>query len=253
MTRPDQGNIPGRLRRRTSRIGAFLTKLLLLLIALPVIYLLGALILGVVPVHPAWRDAPEGVTVWLTTNGVHAGLTMPSRNDVADWTVLYPPRPGVANDTVTVGWGDRTFFLNVPTWADLKASTAIYALSGLDGSVMHVEYDTAPLSGPDAIALTLTPEAYAALVSFIRQSTALDVNGRAIPVTGRSYASNDTFYEAHGRYSLFRTCNQWTRDALAAAGVRAPAWSPFDKALFWQLRGGHSGDNGAPALPSSPP
>ena len=41
------------------------------------------------------------------------------------------------------------------------------------------------------------------------------------------YASYDTFYEARGRYTMANTCNQWTSDTLAAAGVRTGRWTPF--------------------------
>jgi hypothetical protein len=35
------------------------------------------------------------------------------------------------------------------------------------------------------------------------------------------------FYTARGTYHIGNTCNQWTSDQLAAAGVRIGTWSPF--------------------------
>jgi uncharacterized protein (TIGR02117 family) len=213
------------------------------LILTPLLYLAAALVLGAIPLNRDWRSADDGVTVWLTTNGVHAGLAMPARHVLMDWTVLFPPvhnahRNDVdADDYVTVGWGDRTFFLDVPQWRDLKVSTALNAIGGRDGAAMHVEYGPAPTHDATAIPLTMTPEDYARLVAYIRHSTTVDGSGSAIWIPGHHYDVNDAFYEANGRYSLFVTCNQWTRDALAASGVRVPVWSPFDKALFWQLHG----------------
>ncbi|TCV93875.1 uncharacterized protein (TIGR02117 family) [Luteibacter rhizovicinus] len=240
-----------------ARLWSILWRGMLAIFLLPVVYLVAALLLGWLPVNRDWHDADRGITVWLTTNGVHAGLTMPIRNESMDWTALFPVRPpdgpsGSSPEVVTVGWGDRTFFLNVPTWNDLDASTALYALSGLDRTVMHVEYEKSPVPGPDAVALTLTPEAYGRLVAFIRASTTMDANGRAVPIEGHGYGENDAFYEAQGHYSLFTTCNQWVRDALSAAGVRAPWWAPFDKPLFWQLRRDASGDNTLPGVPPHP-
>ena len=213
------------------------------LILAPLVYVASAFILGAIPVNRDWRAADDGVAVWLTTNGVHAGLAMPARNAQADWTVLFPPAHNAngtavgADGYVTIGWGDRSFFLEVPRWRDLKASTALKAITGRDATAMHVEYGSAPTDGPTAIRLTMTPEAYARLVAFIRRSVTLDGTAASVWIPGRHYDVNDAFYEANGRYSLFVTCNQWTRNALAASGVRAPLWSPFDKALFWQLRG----------------
>jgi uncharacterized protein (TIGR02117 family) len=212
------------------------------IIVAPLLYLATALVLGAVPVNRDWRPADDGVTVWLTTNGVHAGLAMPARHALMDWTTLFPPVHNAhANDTdddryVTIGWGDRTFFLDVPQWRDLRASTALKAITGRDGAAMHVEYGPAPTRDATAIRLTVTPEAYARLVAYVRQSVTLDDTGASVWIPGHHYDTNDAFYEAGGRYSLFVTCNQWTRDALAASGVRVPVWSPFDKALFWQLR-----------------
>lgn len=207
------------------------------LVALPLLYALAALFLGLVPVHRDWRPAADGIAVWLITNGVHAGIAMPVRNDTIDWSTVFPRedmRDG-RGDYVTVGWGDRRFFLDTPTWGDLSASTAVNALSGLDGTVMHVEYGAAPVTDRTAARISLTPQAYARLVTYVRSSLPLATNGVAHVISGHHYANNDAFYEANGRYSLFVTCNQWTRNALSAAGVRVPAWSPFDKALFWQL------------------
>jgi hypothetical protein len=35
------------------------------------------------------------------------------------------------------------------------------------------------------------------------------------------------FYEAPGAYTVTNTCNQWTSDMLAEAGVRTGWWTPF--------------------------
>jgi uncharacterized protein (TIGR02117 family) len=208
------------------------------LVTLPVAYALGALILGFVPVNRDWKPAANGITIWLTTNGVHAGFALPANDPAMDWTrvfppeharVSHPPRPG---DVVYVGWGDRTFFLNVPTWADLEFSTAVYALSGLDGTAMHVEYGAPPTEGRFARRLVLTHEQYLRLVAYIQASVVADGSGQAAWIRGHSYSDEDAFYEGTGHYSLFVTCNQWTRDALSVTGVRTAAWSPFDSPLF---------------------
>jgi uncharacterized protein (TIGR02117 family) len=212
------------------------------LILAPLLYLVAALVLGAIALNRDWRDADDGVTVWLITNGVHAGLAMPARHATMDWTALFPPvhnahrNDARDDDYVTVGWGDRTFFLDVPQWRDLKVSTALNAIAGRDAAAMHVEYGPEPAPDATAIRITVTPEAYARLVTYVRGSITVDGSGSSVWIPGRHYDVNDAFYEARGRYSLFVTCNQWTRDALAASGVRVPVWSPFDKALFWQLR-----------------
>ncbi|HEY4092825.1 MAG TPA: TIGR02117 family protein [Luteibacter sp.] len=210
-------------------------------IALPAIYLLLAFVLGLVPVNRHWKPPADGVVVWLTTNGVHAGFALPARDLSMDWTRLFPPVHARApheplnGDVAYIGWGDRTFFLEVPTWGDLKPSTAAYALSGLDRTAMHVEYGPPPAEGVQARRLMLTREQYVRLVAYIHASTSVDTKGNAAWIPGHAYSDDDAFYEGNGHYSLFVTCNQWTRDALSVSGVRTAAWSPFDKPLFHQV------------------
>jgi uncharacterized protein (TIGR02117 family) len=212
------------------------------LLALPCLYLATACVLGAIPVNASWQPPPAGITVWLTTNGVHAGLALPARAPSMDWTTFYPPHnsrsPGdaMAGDTVTIGWGDRAFFLEVPSWGDLDASIAFTALGGRDRTVMHVEYGPAPALGRDTHSIVLTQAQYERLVAFIVASTTTNVPGHAQWIAGHAYADRDAFYEANGHYSALMTCNQWVRDALSRSGVRTATWAPFDRALFWQLR-----------------
>ena len=49
-------------------------------------------------------------------------------------------------------------------------------------------------------------------------------------IDAAGYGDNDAFYEAIPRYTFWYTCNEWTRRALAAAGVRTAIWAPFDTA-----------------------
>ncbi|WP_250450572.1 TIGR02117 family protein [Caballeronia sp. ATUFL_M2_KS44] len=209
-------------------------------------YALAALVAAVLPVNRDWQAvAPDrGVTIWLTTNGVHTALLMPRNTAGVDWTRYFSPAdtraPAASDryDMIEVGWGDREFFLNTPEWKDLRASTAFHALAGLDGTVLHVEFTAAPRSASeDALPVTISHAAYGRLAAHVTHSLRLDASGKSTSVPAHHYDDHDAFYEAHGNYSAFSTCNQWTRDALNVAGVRVPAWTPFDRPLFWQLRG----------------
>ncbi|MCU0952833.1 MAG: DUF2459 domain-containing protein [Burkholderiaceae bacterium] len=125
--------------------------LLALLLAAPLAYLLAALVLGLLPVNADWRPTPEergGVPVYLRTNGVHADLVLPVQAP-HDFTHLFPRaalidlarEPSLLPfNWIAFGWGDRGFYLNTPTWADLDAVTAWRALTAQGPSAMHVEY-----------------------------------------------------------------------------------------------------------------
>lgn len=205
------------------------------------LYCAAAALFGLLPANRNWRMPAHGVTIWLTTNGVHSDLLLPLENGQINWAELFPPSRtrqknlDAQQTMVSIGWGDRDFFLHVPTWAQLEPGIALRALLGLDGALLHVTYLAPPLHDPDALALTVSPEAYARLIAQIRASLKVGPDGKPVFVA-EGYERNDVFYEATGHYSLFVTCNEWVRNALAHAGVRVPLWAPFDRPLFWQLR-----------------
>ncbi|MFT4172111.1 MAG: TIGR02117 family protein [Rhodocyclaceae bacterium] len=220
--------------------------LLAILCCFVVTYAGAMAVLGVVPMHRPWRPASQGVTVWLTTNGVHASLAFPARAAGIDWHALLPPGPALAAtrgkplpahfDYVEIGWGDRRFFIDTPRWRDLKVSTALWAASGLDATLMHVEYLPRPAPGPRAIPIVLSEADYLRLARYTQAAFLPDAQGRPQQLAGHSYGDYDVFFEARGHYNLFFTCNEWVRRALGDIGVRTPVWAPFDWSLFWQLR-----------------
>ena len=105
------------------------------ILAVPLGYFLAALILGLIPANLAWHEAEEGVPIFVRTNGVHTWIMMPKVNPIMDWRPYAPPehlgdpRYG-AGDYVAIGYGNRDFYLNTPTWGDLSPRTALAAAFG---------------------------------------------------------------------------------------------------------------------------
>jgi len=167
----------------------------------------------------------------VSSNGVHTGLIVPLVTAGVDWRDLIRPEdladPRYANyPAITIGWGERAFYLETPTWADVKPLTVLAAALGSDRTVMHVDHLPWPTPEESSRPITLRPEEYRRLAAFIRASFAQPgKGGRGWHRTG--YFNNDAFYTARGRYSALRTCNTWTGDALRYAGVRIGAWTPF--------------------------
>ena len=208
-------------------------------LALLLLYLLAAVAGGLIAVN---RDRPlvaSGIEVYIVTNGIHTDVVVPIRTDIVDWSRLLPGWDlAIAlglHDYLAFGWGDRDFYLTTPSWDDLRLSTALKALTGLDASVVHVEAMPRPFRGPNSRLVVLTPEEYRHLADYLAASFLRDGAGSPVVIEGAHYNANDGFFEATGHYSMFLTCNEWTRRALAAAGVRVPAWSPFGQALFYQM------------------
>jgi uncharacterized protein (TIGR02117 family) len=224
--------------RRTLRIFRWV---LLVPIGLAATYLTAAAAGGFLPRGVAIDNGPKDVEIFVHSNGVHTDLLLPVSALGIDWRQrLSYDDPDVADGSfsyLAFGWGDRAFYLTTPSWSDLKLSTALLALSGLDSTVMHVQSATAPPPGPRTGRLLLTGEQYRHLVAFIDQSFEHDSAGTPIPIAGAHYyGPHDAFYEARGHYSAFNTCNEWTREALSSAGQPTALWAPFDIALFHHLR-----------------
>ena len=223
--------------RRAIRIAA---RIILVIVAIPLVYLAAALILGTVPANVAWREPEQGVTIFLRTNGVHTWIVVPKVSHGIDWRPYAPgrhlddPRYGAA-DHVAFGYGNREFYLNTPTWADLSPRTAALALFGSGPTLLHVEHDHQPQPNAWTKPLTITAGQYRRLADYIRRRFQLDRQGRTMPLLGRGYNDWDMFYEANGGYSFYFTCNEWTGRALRAAGIRTGLWTPFSQSIMWRL------------------
>jgi len=223
--------------KKTFKIIAWVILTPVLLVAL---YLGAAFVLSRISVD---KEETKGgdITLYILTNGVHTDLVMPVRSAQIDWSkeVLFANTK--SNDTtagwIAFGWGDKGFYLETPTWADLKFSTAFKAATGLSTSAIHATYYRSLREGDDCIKLTADSAQYARLISYIQNSFDHDERGHVIHiVTNANYGKTDAFYEAKGSYSLFHTCNTWANSGLKSCGQKACLWTPFDKGIFYQYK-----------------
>jgi uncharacterized protein (TIGR02117 family) len=226
-----------RSMRRTLRIGL---RVLLALLAIPLVYLTAALVLTLIPANTGWHEAAEGVRIFVRTNGVHTWIMVPSVSPDMDWRPLVPGRdlkdPRWGNgDYVAIGYGNREVYLNTPTWADLKPRDALAAAFGTGSSLLHADHDNHPEAGPAQRPILLSRDEYRRLVAYIRASFRLDPAGHTIPVPGRGYGATDAFYEANGTYNALHTCNEWVGEGLRVAGVRTGVWTPLSASVMWRL------------------
>lgn len=216
-----------------------ITRLLAGLAGVVLLYGLAVLALGLIPLNRDFRPAPDGIDIYISSNGVHADLLLPRQSAVRDWGRLLPAsdfrQPGPEARYLAIGWGDRDFYLNTPTWAALRAGTALRALSGRDGSLLHVEPVPVPRPSPRLRRIRVSPGQLCRLDDYVLRSFDLDASGHPQRLPGAHYGGHDAFYQARGGYSLFKTCNEWARAGLAQAGVRSPVWSPLTFGLFHQL------------------
>ncbi len=208
------------------------------LLGVAALYVGTAFVLSRIPVAKANPEAAPDVTVFLHTNGVHTDIVLPIKNAQFDWSPQLPVANIPSQDStmryIAFGWGDKGFYLDTPTWAELKFSTAFVAAFWLGSSAMHTTYFHRMAPGPDTVPLHLSHAEYAALIAYIQRSFRLDAAGQPAHIKGHSYGPDDAFYEAHRVYSFLYTCNTWTNNALKASGQRACLWTPADSGIFYQ-------------------
>jgi uncharacterized protein (TIGR02117 family) len=232
-----------RQRRRWVRV---LWWALALVVGVPLLYLLAAFGLALIPVNGDFRDAPadEGVEVFLVSNGVHVDFLVPVTTAWKDWSREFPRADFEAVDEtftgLLVGWGDRRFYLETPTWADLTVPVALNAVLWPSATVIHAQYvdwrpQTGPGSEPSSRRVVLAAAAYRELCEFLSSSCRRDGSGAPVLLPGKGYGPTDNFYKAEGSYHAFNTCNLWTNRGLWRSGVRTALWSPFAQGLLRHL------------------
>jgi len=200
------------------------------------------LLLGFIPINRTYQVPPEDdrVRIFIRSSDIHTDFVMPISSSGVDWSETFPvrhfPSPPTGAKYVSVGWGSRGFYMETPTWADLKIGTLLTALFTPSESVLHVEYLWDFTPQPSLEEVQLTREQYRELVAFVQSTIGeTDDSGAAVLATDVSYNDFDRFYLARGRYHMFNTCNQWTGRGLSRAGVPTGIWTPLVLHVRWHL------------------
>ncbi|WP_313807935.1 TIGR02117 family protein [Flavobacterium sp.] len=209
---------------------------LLSILGFTIIYVLAVLGISKISVNEDVVNPKEGIEIYLLSNGVHTDIVVPVKNDIKNWSETVQFQHTKGQDTtanyLAFGWGDKGFYLNTPTWADLKFSTAFKAASGLSTSAMHCTFYKRMKEGELCKKMTISDIEYRQLVSFIENSFQTSNDSIQKIETDAVYGKTDVFYEAKGSYNLFYTCNTWTNSALKTANQKAALWTVYDKGIL---------------------
>lgn len=209
-------------------------------IAFIALYLLSAYALSHISIAKEPGSSPD-VAIYILTNGVHTDVVLPLRNRQIDWSREVKFQNTVSKDTtaqyMAFGWGDKGFYLNTPTWSQLKFSVAFKAATGLSTSAIHATFYKKMIESAACKKIMISNAQYARLVAYVQHSFKTDSAGHFMNIpTHANYNNDDAFYDAHRRYNLFYTCNTWANNALKAAGQKACVWTPVDKGIFYMYR-----------------
>lgn len=199
--------------------------------ALVLLYALAALVAALIPLGGR-AQADDGPPLFVCASPVHSDIVAPLD---PRWRAAFPDAAENLPDRayLAIGWGDLGFYRDTPQWRDLTLRTALRALAGLGPTTLHVLAVHAPAQNPACARIAVDRAGREALARFILASAENDESGRPRLIASPRWG--ESFYAARGRYSPWRTCNVWTRDALAAAGLPAAAWAPFSFGVMWPL------------------
>jgi uncharacterized protein (TIGR02117 family) len=207
-------------------------------VLLLVLYLLVALV-GLIPVNNDFEPTADGVEIMVTSTVIHADMVLPIRNETVDWSRHLPPSDfagDVSSAThVAFGWGNKEFYVETRTWADVKAGTVFRTVFWPSATCMHVNMWDDNAIPAAARKTRVSREQYRRLVEHVLASFRRDEGGRFLHIGGAAYGSDDAFYDAHGSYHAFNTCNCWVGRGLKAAGVRTGWFTPLPKTVSFYM------------------
>jgi len=218
----------------------FIGKIILGFLTFALFYFSMAFLLSWLPKHRDYTNSEEGYDVYIVSNGVHTDFILPTNQFPSEWLKNINFKDYELSDEelkfMGFGWGDRGFYLDTPTWAELKFSTAVNALFFPSPTLMHLTaYNKLPSEKKYVEKLTLTSIQFSNLCNHIWNSFSQSNNTIAL-LPNKGYTPNDNFYYARGSYHMFNTCNFWVNNGLRKAGVRTSIWTPVDRGVFYQLK-----------------
>ncbi|RVA20951.1 TIGR02117 family protein, partial [Mesorhizobium sp. M7D.F.Ca.US.004.03.1.1] len=202
-----------------------------------------AVVLGTFVPRPLWQaiaDRPATAHhILVLKNAIHTDIAIPVDGSVRQ-RFHFLVDAGIPADSpevryIVFGWGGRAFYLETPTWSELKAVPVMKALT-IDASVMHVDVAGDIVeSRPDVAGFDIGEDRFAALLDFIDASFQRGPKG-PILVPDAAYSRFDGFYEANGHFNALVGCNTWTAAALRTAGLRTGWWNPLPVSLGLSMR-----------------
>ena len=114
-----------------------------LLVLATLLYVAAGFGLAWIPTNTGFRPDRNGVEIAVVHNGLHADLVLPLQTPQHNWWELLSPEDFLCDVSefryVSFGWGNRAFYLETPTWSDVRAITVAKALIGIGDSALHVD------------------------------------------------------------------------------------------------------------------
>ena len=210
----------------------FLKRALILISVLLLSYFILAFSLSFLGTRPPKLECAALDTLYVTSNGIHLDLILPRHLIGEELQMGMKLDP--ATQFVGFGWGDKGFYLETPTWADLRFRTAVKALFLKSGTAMHLTFYHR--ARPDWIKIPVCGQQVELLNEYLASGFQKDQNGSFLEIPDAGYTSRDRFYEAEGSYNCLNTCNNWINRGLKKAKIKTSLWAPFDQGVLYHAR-----------------
>ncbi|RSK34677.1 TIGR02117 family protein [Hymenobacter metallilatus] len=195
-----------------------------------------------VPQNRQFRQTPNGVPIFVVSNGFHTDVVLPLRDAQTshDWlrTLNQPALTArfAHYSYVAFGWGNEGFYLG-SAGGKFPGPAAIAGAVFPSKTLMHVGFYRAPPdSGTHVVPLRISPAQYRRLTAYVQQGFRPDSLGRMQLRQPAGYTPQDFFFLGAGRYHALRTCNDWTNRGLHRSGLRAALKAPLASAVLFQAR-----------------
>ncbi len=197
-----------------------------------------------VPPLPPPDPGPRSHAVSVVRNGEHTAIVI-SRAEVTATGLLPEADDFPAAAFLEFGWGDRVYYPTPEPTLGMTLDAALWptpAVMHLAGRSSAPELTYAEVEAADVEVLAMTQGGLRRMVRAIADEFVRPEGGRAGPIS-RNLVSGGYFYDAHGSFHLFNTCNTWTARMLRAGGVNlSPTGVVTAEDLMTRLRAALAAD-----------
>lgn len=161
------------------------------------------------------ETGPTVATAYVIDRGWHTDVGLAARDVGEAFPTIEQAFPGARY--FVFGFGERTFLLS----HHRSILTMIGALLPSAGAILVTALRAPPsdaFGGAHVVALPLTGAETDRLVAFLSRSLERAGDGQPVRIAAGPYPGS-VFYAATGTYDAAHTCNSWTVEALAYAGL----------------------------------
>lgn len=213
-------------------------RILLALVAAPVLYVLAGFAGALVPGPVAKVAGAPTELIGLARGAIHYDILLPltpdARQDFGFAEGAGLPMQLPQAEWLVVGWGSAGFYTTVGSYADVQPGVLWRSAIG-DTAVMRFDLagDVSAISDIDW--LEVSASQIDALRAGVLAALDRDAAGQPIALPPAPWGQTHVFYRAKGRFNILRTCNAWTGEMLRSAGIGFGVWTPTTQAVKLSL------------------